>query len=85
MATARTTAISKLEELKAYTPSQIRSFNNTTFTTTLANGETLTGTISVSSSDPPAVTVTMSWGSGSSAKTTSFSAILYRSVYEVHQ
>ncbi len=83
MATIRTTAISKLEELRAYTSSEIRSYNGTTFSTTVSTGETINGTITVSTTDPPLVTITMTWGSSSAPRSVSVSAILYRPLYEV--
>lgn len=83
IAVIRTAAISKLEELRAYTPSQIRSYDGTTFSTTLANGDTINGTITVSTTEPSTVTITMSWGSASDPKSVSVSAILYRPIYEV--
>lgn len=83
IAVARTAATSKLEELRAYTPSQIRNYNGTNFSVTLSNGEIMRGTITVSSSDPPIVTITMNWGDTSSLKSITIAEMLYRPVYEV--
>ncbi len=85
LAVARTAIISKLEELKQYHPSMIRTYNNTTFTTPLANGEIMTGRITISTTDPPLVSITMSWGLASSPKTVSASAIIYRPIYETEE
>jgi type II secretory pathway pseudopilin PulG len=83
MAFARTLAISKLEELKGYTSTTLHSLNNTTFSDTLPNNEQITGVISVSSSEPPKVTITMQWGPSQARKTISISSILFRPIYEV--
>lgn len=83
IAAARTTAISKLEELRAYTTSKIRSYNGTNFSTTLANGDIMSGTITVSETDPPLVTITITWGTTSALKSITVSEIVYRPLYEV--
>ncbi|MFN7181570.1 MAG: PilW family protein [Planctomycetota bacterium] len=81
IAVARTAIISKLEELKQYTYSQLLTYNNTTFTTTLANGEIMTGTITVSTDAPAKITIIMRWGSPT-PKTISGGAILFKPRYE---